>query len=181
MSDLERLERARYYMRSLADGIDPISGKLLPGDTVLNQVAMARCFFFVAETLDKLIARGGVPSSVAKGKFALSQEQQSAIEVTDEPVGINDLAKRINAVVDTRLMKGATGVALNAWLMKIGYLEEVELEGKKQKAATEKGKEAGIDTRQISTPEGRRFFKNVYNREMQTFIIARANDALSAE
>lgn len=33
MNDLEKLERAKYYLIRLAEGTDPISGQEMPEDT----------------------------------------------------------------------------------------------------------------------------------------------------
>ena len=47
MTELETVQRAKMYMDKLAQGIDPISGQELPEDSALNNVRLARCFFYV--------------------------------------------------------------------------------------------------------------------------------------
>ena len=59
MTDLEIMQRAKMYMDNLAQGIDPISGQEVPNDSVLNNVRLARCFFYVSGVLDQVIANGG--------------------------------------------------------------------------------------------------------------------------
>ena len=60
MTDLEIMQRAKMYMDNLAQGIDPISGQEVPNDSVLNNVRLARCFFYVSGVLDQVIANGKI-------------------------------------------------------------------------------------------------------------------------
>ena len=48
MTELETIQRAKMYLDKLAQGIDPISGQEIPNDSVLNNVRLARCFFYVS-------------------------------------------------------------------------------------------------------------------------------------
>ena len=50
MTELEKMERAKMYLDKLANGIDPITDQELPDDTVLNNVRLARCFFYTSYT-----------------------------------------------------------------------------------------------------------------------------------
>lgn len=59
MTELETMQRAKMYLDKLAQGIDPISGQEIPNDSVLNNVRLARCFFYVSGILDQVIANGG--------------------------------------------------------------------------------------------------------------------------
>lgn len=59
MTELETMQRAKMYLDKLAQGIDPISRQEIPKDSVLNNVRLARCFFYVSGILDQVIANGG--------------------------------------------------------------------------------------------------------------------------
>ena len=59
MTELEKMEHAKQYLDQLADGIDPLTGRELPDDTVLNQVRLSRCFFYVSDVLRRVIENGG--------------------------------------------------------------------------------------------------------------------------
>ena len=59
MTELETLQRAKMYIDKLANGIDPIADKEMSNDTVLNNVRLARCFFYVSQVLEKVIQNGG--------------------------------------------------------------------------------------------------------------------------
>ena len=59
MNELEKLQRARMYINKLANGIDPLNGQSIESDSLLNNVRLSRCFFYVAEVLDSVIANNG--------------------------------------------------------------------------------------------------------------------------
>ncbi len=45
VTELDKLQRAKEYLGSLAQGLDPFTGEELAKDTVLNNVRLSRCFF----------------------------------------------------------------------------------------------------------------------------------------
>ena len=79
MTELETMQRAKMYLDKLAQGIDPISGQEIPNDSVLNNVRLARCFFYVSGILDQVIANGGRVISGEKN-FYITQEKISRLQ-----------------------------------------------------------------------------------------------------
>ena len=55
MTELETMQRAKQYIHKLANGIDPLTDRPLPHDTVLHQVRISRCFFYVETLIDRAI------------------------------------------------------------------------------------------------------------------------------
>ena len=47
MTELETMQRAKMYLDKLARGVDPITDRELPEDTVLNNVRICRCLHYV--------------------------------------------------------------------------------------------------------------------------------------
>lgn len=182
MTELEKMKRAKTYIDKLANGVDPISDMETESGSVLDNIRLSRCFFYVSEILSEVIENGGVVNAYGeKAKFYITDEQKTNIAVTDDSVGVNELAKRINAAIDSARMQGATGVKINNWLSEQGYLR-VETLGEKQiKVAAAKGEDNGINTVDITTPDGRKFKKNVFSKQMQQYIIDRINIILSGE
>lgn len=58
MTELDKLKRARMYIEQLANGIDPITGDELSDDTILNNIRLSRCFFYISEILQIAIMNG---------------------------------------------------------------------------------------------------------------------------
>ena len=85
MTELEIMQRAKMYMDKLAQGIDPISDQEMPEDSVLNNVRLARCFFYVSGVLDQVIANGGNVKKTPKKDFYVTEEELRRIAVSQEP------------------------------------------------------------------------------------------------
>lgn len=177
MTELEKMQRAKSYIVKLANGVDPLSDTELPEDTALNNIQLSRCFFYVAEVLERVIQNGGEVITCAedKAKFEMTEEQKARVSISPEPLGINDFAKRINAAVNTKIMTGVSGVKINDWLVAQGYLTEITAHDRKMRVASPKGTAAGIATIDVATSDGRNFKKNVYSPEMQRFIVEHIN------
>ena len=53
MTEQEKLHRAKHYIDSLANGLNPLDGTLIPEQDVVNNVKISRCRFFVSDVLRK--------------------------------------------------------------------------------------------------------------------------------
>lgn len=174
MTELEKLERARMYLDKLANGIDPLTDEELPNDTVLNNVRLARCFFYSADVLRRVIENGGEVKSSKKPKrssFSLSPEQIAAFKISNTPISISDLVEKLNSVIDTEVMKKISTTAITSWLLDKGFLQEVTNEaGKKSRLPTPIGIEIGLTTEERRTIQGT-YTVVLYNSAAQAFVI----------
>ena len=105
MTELEIMQRAKMYMDKLSQGINPISNEELPEDSALNNVRLARCFFYVSGILGKVIDNGGVVGGSGELPFSITSEQLSSVFISQEPISVSRLAEAINAAVDNPRMK----------------------------------------------------------------------------
>ncbi|MDR1629385.1 MAG: hypothetical protein LBS36_04110 [Oscillospiraceae bacterium] len=178
MENKELTERAKLYMEQLASGKDPFSGENVPFDTLLSNERLQRCFSFVAGVLGEVIANGGVTKkTVVAGKlpFAVSPEQQAQIELSEDAVGVNTLAKRIAAVLPPE-MKRLSGAQINTWCVLQGFLREDVYGGKPRKVSTPGGNRLGITTIDIKSPQGVEVKKNIFDKQAQQFVMERLNE-----
>ena len=175
MTELEMMQRAKMYMDKLAQGIDPLTDRELPDDTLLNNVRLARCFFFTSEILRRVTENGGeVAQPVKKMKrtgFTLSEEQRQAVQISETPVKISEFVEMLNAVIDTEKTKKISTTAITNWLLRKGFLSEVSAaNGKKSRLPSEQGMEIGLSTEDRTTIYG--VMKVVlYNADAQNFIL----------
>jgi hypothetical protein len=148
MTELEMMQRAKMYMDNLAQGIDPISNQELPEDTVLNNVRLARCFFYVSGLLGKVIDNGGVIGGKPQLQpFSVSPEQLARITPSPEPVRITQLIEMISAVADGSQMKKLNTTVITNWLLEKGFLEKtVGPDGKSRRLPTQLGIQIGLST-----------------------------------
>ena len=93
----------------------------------------------------------------------------SKIEISEDSVGVNVFADRINCVLMESGDSRITGQKINDWLVSVGYMTVVEENGKKLKTASEKGANLGI----VSEERRVRGEKIIFNRlstDVQKFV-----------
>ena len=136
MTELETMQRAKMYLDKLAQGIDPISGQEIPNDSVLNNVRLARCFFYVSGILDQVIANGGRVISGEKN-FYITQEEISRLQPSQEALRITQFADRITDGVHDPARKRLKATTITNWLIEKGFLEKRVDEAGKSKRLQE--------------------------------------------
>jgi len=172
MTDLELLRHAKDYIDQLANGIDPISGNEMPGDTVLNQVRLTRCFFYVSDILRQVIENGGqVRARVKKEPFSLTPEQRAKIPIYIRPQPVSRFLEGLNGQIDLRTTRKLPVRAITGWLVDMGYLEvQMDAEGRHVKSPTEEGMQIGLSLGPRHGPNGD-YFVVLYDEEAQRFIV----------
>lgn len=180
------IERARMYVQKLANSVNPTDGSEVPDGDVVNDVRISRCLFFVADVLRQVLENGGAapaPKSEKKLQrlaFDLTFKQRERFEYSDIPITISELARRLNALIDTENMTKLPYTAISSWLTGLGLLETVTLPGGKlAKRPTEEGLENGIAVVERIGQNGP-YHAVVYNAAAQHFILDNL-DAIIAE
>ena len=186
MTELEMIERARMYVQKLANGVNPTDGSEVPDGDVVNDVRISRCLFFVADVLRQVLENGGAaPAPKAEKKlqrlaFDITFKQRERFEYSDIPITISELARRLNALIDTENMTKLPYTAISSWLTGLGLLETVTLPGGKlAKRPTEEGLENGIAVVERIGQNGP-YHAIVYNAAAQHFVLDNL-DAIIAE
>jgi hypothetical protein len=158
------------YIAKLADGIDPLTDDALPDDTLLNNVRLARCFFYVSGVLEKVIANGGEigGSRRTAQDFSITADELAQIRPAQDAVGITQLCALISAVRPDRKKLGY-GV-VTEWLAGQGFLRSEIVRDKKRRRVTSAGEQIGIfeQTRQGLNGE---YLTILYNTAAQQFVI----------
>ncbi len=172
MTELEKMQRAKLYIDKLANGVDPITDSELPQDTVLNNVRLSRCFFYISDVLRQVIENGGEIKGkrTAKLDFFLKPEQKERISFSAEPLPITKFMERVAEVLDP-MMKKLPITAVTGWLRSKGFLNEIEGErGQKKKVPTSLGQTIGIST-ELRHGLREDYTVVLYNEDAQHFII----------
>ena len=179
MTELETMQRAKMYMDKLAQGIDPVTNQEIPGDSVLNNVRLARCFFYVADVLEQVIANGGIIGSRPKLQpFSITMEQLAGVELSLEPLRVTRIVERISTVVDNPQMKKLSTTVITNWLLEKGFLEkQIGPDGKSHRVPTRDGFRIGlsVQNRQGQYGEYQAVF---YNAEAQRFVLDHLGEML---
>ena len=172
MTELETMQRAKMYLDKLAQGIDPISNQEVPDDSVLNNVRLARCFFYVSGVLERVIDNGGVIGAKhEKTTFVIKPEQLSKVQISDEPIRVTQLVDALYTAVDDPNMKKMNATVITNWLLEQGFLAKViGPDGKSRRVPTQSGYSIGLRTevRQGQSGEYQAVF---YTAPAQRFVL----------
>lgn len=180
MTEMETMQRAKIYLDKLAQGIDPITNQEVPEDSVLNNVRLARCFFYVSGVLDQVIANGGVVGGKPKLQpFAVDMDQLAKLQLSQEPVRVTQLVDMINAVVENPQMKKLKATVITNWLLQKGFLEkEIRADGESRRIPTQNGLMIGLSTQTRQGQYGE-YLAVFYNYEAQQFVLDNLGAMLS--
>lgn len=140
MSKIELVERAKMYIKLLGDGVHPVTGKEIPGDSAFADEKVKRCFAFIAQVLDEYVALSEKVEKLEsekekttivvpkKQKFSITPEQCDNIRLSKEPVTVLAFMKNINSVIDADSMEKLTSTRINKWLSKRGLVTAEKLQ-----------------------------------------------------
>ena len=179
MTELETMQRAKMYLDKLAQGIDPITGQLLPEDTALNNVRLCRCFHYVSGVLEQVIANGGqVGKRERNVEFSITRAQMAHIRLSQYPVGINEFAENIRAATGNPDMKRPNTGKITAWLEKRGLLSlQTDAEGKQRRLPTDLGLRSGLSTK-MRTGQNGEYLAVYYDANVQRMVLDHLEEIL---
>lgn len=182
MTELEKIVYAKSFIDKLASGVNPLDDSQIPEGDLCNQVRISRCFFYVSDLLRQVIENGGIhPAPLppptprtprrALAPFALTPEAASRFAFSERPIGIAELTKRLNALIDRDAMQPIGYRSIVMWLMSIGMLEAAEGRyGSVTRCPSDEGTRIGISIEQREGPNGP-YFTVLYNAEAQAFVL----------
>ncbi len=172
MTDKEVLERAKEYIVSLSNGVDPITRAQIPQNETVRNERISKCLKYVSKVLQQVIDNGGAVSRRVVGTpFEITDEELKRYKFSDDPIGINEIAKRINALVSEAANGKLNYTAISRWLEAFEYLEMTESNGARMRRPSLKGRAIGIIEEERSLADGRSYTAVLYSKKAQRFII----------
>lgn len=176
MTEKEKIAYAKSFIDKLANGINPIDDSPVSESDVVNNVRIARCFFFVSDILRQAIESDGAFSvkKAQKQDFDITEERLNDFCYSSYPITISEIVKRINELIDAGVMKKLPFRQVMNWLISVNVIEETVENGKKVKIPTEKGNKLGISI-ELRNGYGGEYRVIVYDKKAQEFIIDNVN------
>ena len=169
MEKEEKLLLADEYISSLAKGLHPITKAVLPEDSVINDVKIVRCLYFVSEAIKEAM-NCDKKKAERKKPFSISQNEISRFKISNGEITISAIVRKLNELKNDENMVKLTTKPITQWLLNCDLLQEVEENGKTVKRPTESGKSMGMSVRRMITDHG--FFNAVvYNSKAQQFLL----------
>ncbi|MBR3737692.1 MAG: hypothetical protein IKN26_03035 [Eubacterium sp.] len=166
--DMRVLLHAKEYIDDLARGINPITKEEVDENDVINNIKISRCLLYVSDILNEA-AQNGIPKRKASEKFDVQKIELEKFEYSSELQPISIIAQKINALKPERMTKLKT-TALTGWLVDIGILNVVEINGKNHKRPTPSAENMGVLLEQRNGQYGP-YYVVLYNEDAQHFII----------
>lgn len=179
MYDLKIVKRAKLYVDAMSLGINPLTGQYVDKNDSLAQKRLQDCMSYVSEMLNDLITNDGKVRR-SRSKFAITSEQKRRVTLSNEPIGINELAKRINAVIDSETMRTVSGAKIASWMVEQGYLNLVQTSDRRsRKEVNALGAALGIsEVEGVHQDTGEIYKKLVYNKNAQQYILDHIEEAV---
>lgn len=167
--DQNRLKVAIDWINKLANGMNPIDGKVLPDSDIVNNVHISRCLFYVSSLLESVGKKKSSQQKHYDLEFQLTTEIASKVYIA-ERTGIAMFVKEINKVIPDN-MKPLAASKVTLWLASVGYLVEQQCsDGRKYKAPTELGTSIGITSAWRDGSQGQ-YLAVSYDANAQHFIL----------
>ena len=172
MTELEKMMRARDYVRKLADGIDPLTDKEIPQDSTYNNVRISRCMFYIWEILGKVIDNGGEitkKTKSRKGQYVPQQEDCIRLKPHAEPLPITKFMEHLQSQLGEERGKISREPIVN-WLLQNKLIREIQHEKGIKRLADENGMAIGIQNVESVGKYGTYTYV-YYNPDAQQIII----------
>ena len=170
MEDKEKLVIAQDWVRKLANGINPLNGKAVNEDDVVNNVHVSRCLFYVADILGKYTERRTKSNSIRTIPFNTSNVQKEKYNYVDA-ISISAFAREMEKLIPEN-MQSISYKSMVQWLLQEGYLTESEPDNNERtfKIPSDKGKEIGIYSEDRER-DGGHYLLTLYNKDAQRFLL----------
>ncbi len=171
MTELEVMRRAKMYIDHMANGVNPIDGAPVPDESILNNVRISRCLFYVSDILRQVIENNGVIGShqTIRKEYSIPDVRKFALSET--PISVSEIAERLNDIIDLETCHKFNHTVITSWLIEIGALEvKSTVEGKNVKRPTPQGNALGISVESRTGARGE-YTVVLYNRDAQQFLL----------
>lgn len=171
MDEIDEIKYAKTFIESLARGINPLTGEIIPDDEeVINNVKISRCLFYVADVLEK-VCQGdyGKKENKAKTQIIIDSKELENFSFSDDGIAISEIVKRVNDIIGYNGRKLKRRLIIT-WLIENGFIEVCEINARKYKLPTEKGIGEGIYTEERFGYSGN-YRVVLYNLNAQKMII----------
>ena len=186
MTELEKIQNAKLYIEKLARGINPVNDLPVAENELVNDVHISRCFFYVAEVLERFLADAGAGEAAAHRKpkkqpFSITEEQCGCFEYSTAPITVSEITRRLNIAAEAGDDNQLRYSSITFWLIETGMLAISKYpDGKEVKRPTEHGAALGISTTERESVGGT-YNVVVYGEQAQRFIVENINAVLESE
>ena len=172
--DMSKLDVAIKYIKRMSEGKNPVNNQPAE-DSVLENVNVVRCLYYVADVLEQVHQNGGVIST--KTKVKRTKKEKFSYKILDEfqyrsDKPISHLVKQMNEPVEIAKMQKLSYKSIKKALIEEGYLlEQYDAEHEKNiMMPTQKGEEIGMYVERRTSTRGNTYSIVMYDKQAQLFL-----------
>jgi hypothetical protein len=180
--ELKILDRAIEYTSRLANGVNPLNNTRVSANDVVNQEKIKAYLQYVEQILRKYRYDQLDPTIYRKKTipFSITPEQLRNYRYFNEPATASRICKAITELTGEEGMQAMKAQDVSAWLMKEGYLEEIQYQGKTNKVPTDKGKAVDIFAAEAVNYANEGYIRLTYGLKAQQLIIRNLNQIIGS-
>lgn len=173
-NDITKLQWAKTFMDSLANGVDPVNNTKADTGTLYDEQVIS-CFRYISDLLAIDIYKAEKKIKVSN-RFYITDEQSAELKPYSYNCKVSELAVEINRVTEVNNTKKFSATWINDWLEVEGYLRKSELNSR---IATEKGMQLGITSEYHQRDDGYGYYLNLYAEQAQSFVFNHLSDIIA--
>ena len=148
---------------------------------MLNNVRLARCFFYVSGVLDQVIARGGNVKKTPKKDFYVTEEELRRVDASQEPIRITQFVDLMMSVINDPNRKKLKTTTITDWLIEKGFMtKQTDADGKSKRLPTAIGEQIGLTVKLREGQYGT-YQAVYYSEDAQRFLLDHLQEILQAE
>ena len=170
MEDLELLAWAQNYVEKMANGINPLDGSVIEDDSVLNNVRVSRCLFYVSGILKEIIAKGGLTKKNKSKAFVYDAIKASTVKIDTRPIALSEIIRNIKDVFTD--CKVPTFRKMAELLKAKGILIDNPEKGGTHYVASPQAAVSGVWTEIAVNGTGKEYWRTLYDENGQRLVIA---------
>lgn len=169
------LKKAQNYIEKLANGENPLDDSFISDDSLINDVRISRCLFYVNDVLKQLMENKIVKNigNHKKQAFEYDEELAQKIYISIIPISLSEIIQNICSVFNES--KKLTYKQVASMLKDKGILKDNPQLNPKL-IANENMADKGIWTELVERQNGKNYLRTLYNEEGQRLVIANLKD-----
>jgi hypothetical protein len=145
--ELEQLNQTKNVLERLAQGLNPLTGKMVEKESFLKHGEIGKCLAVAGEVVERLIRNGGRVNKTRQTPFNITAAQKKAVQLPTGKIGVNEFSRCVNRCLSSDDSKKLTGVEINKRLKKLGILSTAKLpDGKTHTTINGKSGDYGFES-----------------------------------
>lgn len=166
MENKDQIERAKNFILQLAKGINPLTGEIIDGDCIINDINISRELFCTYNVLQDLTYTKRKRNSNCYEEYVYDEEKMSKAKISPYPISLSLIIKNVKDAYEYKCKLSFQ--MLTELLVEEGILEE-NPQGNPRHKSTDIAMQYGIFNENIVSYK-RSYMCTLYNEDGQKYV-----------